>query len=285
MKKKVKKNIEKDLKDYFSKISRASKETKLDKRFTFVFILDLIYTFALTTLGLSLLWNFFEKAGPVITNLSSGSLGEQELIANLFSLSGFLILKSIAIGIIVYSILYVLLKGIIWRRVVRQKISLIYYGKLILFNLLFILALIIIFFITGISRKLFIIPYILLVLLIHFYYISLISFSKSNNLFQGIKQGFKKAWKIWLFIIPYLILIIIYYAKTVIINLVSTLLSSNLSLIPLTENSSFIDVINFLQQTAESIPKLIPFIIISGIIAAFFKTYSRIFYAEFVQTQ
>lgn len=281
----VKKKPKKEKKNsYFSKIGTAFKQTKLDKRFIVVYILDLIYTLSITSLVVSAGYYFLQKIAPIISDLSLENIAsEQELLNNVIALIAPELVKLLGLGFLIFSILYIFLKGTIWRKVLRQKFQFSYYTRLILFNLLFTISLILVSIIFSFSETLYFISIIIFSLLVHFYFISLILFTKENKLFSGIGNGFKKGWKIWLFIVPYLILLLIQFASSVITGLISRLMSSSLSLTALSTNPTFIEMMGFFQEIIQVFPKTIPFLIIMGIIAVFFKTYAKIFYAEFVQ--
>lgn len=284
MKKSVKKENSIKKNNYFDKIKTAFQETRFSKRFFLVFILDLFYSLSLISLFIFSAYAFFQKASVAVSNVLNQAASEQEMITQLIiSLAPFMI-KLVLIAGALYAILFIFLKGTIWRKVLNQKLSFKYYGKLIIFNLIALVALVILVIITAASGILFFLPFILLVLLVHFYYISLVYLSKDNLLLPSIKKGFKKGWKIWLFAVPYLILLVIYFARSVLTGLFS-FLNSSVLLTQLSASPTLTEIITFMQEAIQNFPKTIPFIIIAGIIASFFRTYSRIFYAEFVKTQ
>jgi len=287
--KKAKKAVRKTTKKtkkrpYLSNIKKAFEKTKFDKRFIFVFVFELIYYFSITSIFLGLGYKLFDR----IKEIASGSMAtsSETLISEIITSATPLLLKLIAIGVLSYTVLHILFKGTIWRKVVRQKARFSYYPKLILFNAIFLLLAAIVLTIGATSDAILFFAIIVFFLLIHFYYVALIKFTKENKLFYGIKQGFKRGWRVWLFALPYLIILLIAFAESVINQIVSRLTVPEINGISQTAiNPSIVEIIDVFQGVVNAFPRLVPFLIISGIITVFFRTYIKIFYAEFVQTQ
>jgi len=273
-KRKIKKKTAKKQKDYFSKIGDAFKNTKFDKRFVYTYLLDIAYYFSIITLIAGIAYSLFKN----LENIVSTTTETSTILTRIMPALGIAAL----VGSLIYILVYTFLKGTIWRKVMRQKARVTYYPKLILLNIFLFLCLAILTLIGALTGPFIILFVIIMLYVVHIYYASLVLFTKENKLFYGIKQGIKKAWKFWFYIIPYLILLLISTASYLITNLFSSFMPTYALN---TVSPGIVDTLELIQIYIQDFPKIIPFVILIGLITVFFRTYSRIFYAEFVQTQ
>lgn len=262
---------------YLVKESIAVKETKFNKRFWNVYAYDLIKTGLIFLLTVLFLYIGISKINSYnIQDLTSIEALMPFIVPIILLTSSFFILQFLLSGFF---------RAVIWKKVLKQKMSFKFYLKFLLLNIIIYSVFSILFLITMplqlTTPIIAIITYILLILGVLFFThisgISTIYLAQSNKIIPSIKQALKTGTKkINLFVLAYIIMFIIYFISSILAKIVERTIGPK-------STPDFQNLEIILTQTIPYIKASLPYLIISAIITIFFITYIRIFYAELVK--
>lgn len=266
---------------YFEKLREAFINARFDRRFWFVFalnvILGLIIAAIIAFLAYSLFSFFTSNLDKIITPENVNNAGK--LIDSMIEL---LVLRFILIIILLVALILIIFwffNGIMLRVLVRENFDLSFHFKLISFIIICLVASFIVFLlVSNIPEKWGVLKYIIFFIWIHLLGVSLISFSKTNALFNGFLNGFLRGIRIWEFILPYLFCLVILAVGAGIIYFVSQFF------IPSISASGLEDAVTKLlaMDLARLLKILAIFFIILLLIWSFICSYVSVFFAEFV---
>lgn len=211
---------------------------QLDKGLVYIIMLDVLFYLALFGIVIftftSLSWNFeaVREAIPtldaVISGIDSGEMSEditQKLTE--INLTFFIvILRTILLLLVIFIVsvmVGIFFKGMIWAKILNKKFDVRFYRRFALFNLLWIIpwALLIVVLLFTIKSAI-VFWYILgvIVIFLHFTSIICVLFEKDKKFLKILKDTFTAGIKnIHYFVIPYLLIALIFFALVYILSL------------------------------------------------------------------
>lgn len=234
-KKRVKKIIKKDslfVKSFKDLDKRLIHTVMFDALFYLVLFGILILTFT------SLSWNFeaVREAIPTLTNVMGdieGGVMTEDVTQKLTELNT-LFFIAIARTILILLVIFVVsllvgtfFKGLIWARILHKKFDIHFYKRFALFNILWIIpwAVIIVVLLFAI-RSTIVLWYILgiIIVFLHFTSVIYVLFEKEHKFSRILKDTFiLGVEKIYYFIIPYLLIVLLFSVLVYILRLFSFL--------------------------------------------------------------
>ncbi len=297
-KEEIKKSSGKMRTDYFSKIKGALK-SPFDNRYWKTLGIDLVYNVILAVIIILVVLLLFNSLKNTVSNPSVAQILEQlsavagsdnaedmattEILQQQITALMWPFLRIamfvFLISVLIWFVLSTYFKGKIWKIIFLKKTNFNFLLKFAGFRLIIGIAFILIAGLSfAIASTTFfqIIFWIFVLLAFHLFSISLIYFIQNDFIFKSIKEGFKTGIKkIHLFLLPYLIMGILYGLLYLIRGGLSQIIVK-----------TQIDFTNLAALSTEIVPYLydmIPYLIITTIISLFFAAYLRIFYAEVVK--
>jgi len=259
--------------------------SKPDSRLWKSFAVDLGGKILITLLwGLFFLFIFL----PFLFHIMAEFYGNPQLAENT-SLALFLpVLRPFLLFLLAGFLVGMLFNAFVWKITARERFTLGYYGKLLALRLIFLLMLAPFFYImllSVIKLKTLAVLFVLLVLLAfaHVYFVSLVLLTKENILFKNILKGFKSYAKFFMFLLPYvfiiMVLVALYFMNSAVLLVFSSIgppLITNLNEQTLQALLSSSQIGTFFGFLA-----VLYFIIMA--IGSLFYAYIRIFYYEVVR--
>ena len=203
---------------------------RINLKFFLILILDFLFYFVFIKVGNFILNQIQLRSNNVNLTPDILGLGQQGANQLLTSVRGFFIFLIISgiIFIILMVINFSFFKGYIWSITTNKKFNMNFFKKFFLLNIIWIPGWVIVIFFVSIGIKQETIPiFLITILIISFYFTNILyPLFLKNNKIKMIKEAFKLGiTKIHHFIIPYAIIVTLFFVTSRILNLIASKIS------------------------------------------------------------